>query len=85
MGGAIAVGGFELKDDLAGRGATQAFVAQGGTCDVPTELFEFLPLMGATPGVGMQANALGTHTTLGLRYLLTGQAQRRVFPREKKE
>ena len=40
-----AVRGFELEDDLAGRGAAQAFVAQGGTCDVATQSFEFLALM----------------------------------------
>jgi len=34
MGGAIAVGRFELQDDLAGRGTPQAFVAEGGTCDI---------------------------------------------------
>ncbi len=45
MGGAVAVRGFELEDDLAGRGVAQAFVVQGGTCDVATQSFEFLPLM----------------------------------------
>lgn len=42
---AITVRGFEFEDNLAGRGAAQAFVAQGGTCDVATQPFEFLPLM----------------------------------------
>jgi len=45
MGRAIGVRGFELQHDLTGRGAAQAFVAQGGTCDVATQAFEFLPLM----------------------------------------
>ena len=36
MGRAIAIRGFELKDDLAGRGAAQAFVAEGGARDVAT-------------------------------------------------
>ena len=30
MGGPIPVRGFELQDDLAGPGAAQPFVAQGG-------------------------------------------------------
>ncbi len=47
MGGAIAVRGFELEDDLAGRGTAQAFVAQGRARDVATQPFEFLALLGA--------------------------------------
>ncbi len=58
MGGAISIGGFELQHDLAGRGAAQAFVAEGGARDIPTQAFEFLPLLGAAPGVGMQAKTL---------------------------
>jgi hypothetical protein len=45
VGGAIAVRGFELEDDLAGWCTAQACVAQGGTCDVATQAFEFLALM----------------------------------------
>jgi len=82
MGGAIAIRGFELKDHLAGRCAAQACVAQGRTCDVATELFEFLPLLGATPCLRMQTKPLGTDTTLGLRYFWVREAQRRVFPRQ---
>ena len=52
MGRAIAVRGFELQHDLTGRGAAQAFVAQGRARDVTTELFAFLPLLGAAPCVG---------------------------------
>ena len=37
MRGPIAVGRFELQDDLAGRGGAQPFVAQGGTGDIATE------------------------------------------------
>ena len=55
---------------------------QGGTCDVATELFEFLSLLGATPGPSMQAKPLGTDTTLGLRHLLTGETHCRIFPRQ---
>ncbi len=75
VGGLIAIRGFELEDDLAGRGAAQAFVAEGGTCDVATQPFEFLPLLGITPGISMQAKPLGTDTALGLRGFLTGEAQ----------
>ena len=46
MGGAIAVRGFELEDDLAGWGPAQAFVAQGRARDVTTELFEFFRCWG---------------------------------------
>ena len=53
VGGAIAVRGFELEDDLAGWCTAQAFVAQGRARDVATELFEFLPLMGSTRRIGM--------------------------------
>ena len=48
MGGAIAVRGFELEDDLAGRGATQSCVAEGRARDITTQAFEGVPLMGAT-------------------------------------
>ena len=37
MGGAIAVGGFELQDDVTVWCASQAFVAQGRTGDSKTE------------------------------------------------
>lgn len=37
MGGAIAVRGFELEDDVTGWRAAEAFVAQGGARDVATE------------------------------------------------
>ena len=69
MGGAIAIRGFELKDDLAGRGAAQAFVAQGRARDVAAQAFELLPLVGATAGVGMETEPLSTHTPLGMRDL----------------
>ncbi len=82
MGRAIAVRGFELEDDLTGRGTAQAFVAEGWTRDVAAQPFEFLPLMGAAAGVGMQAKPLGTDTALGLGGFLTGEAQRGVFPRQ---
>ncbi|GJL63181.1 MAG: hypothetical protein NPIRA04_18350 [Nitrospirales bacterium] len=36
MGGAIAVWGFELEDDLTDWRAAQAVVAEGGTGDVAT-------------------------------------------------
>ncbi len=62
MGGAIAIRGFELKHDLAGRGTAQPFVAEGGTGDVAAEPFEFLSLLGTTPGISMQAKPLGTDT-----------------------
>ena len=52
MGGAIAVQGFQLDHNLAGRGAAQAFVAEGGVRDVTTQAFEFLLLLGATRCVG---------------------------------
>ena len=62
MGGAIAIRGFELKHDLAGRGTAQPFVAEDGTGDVAAEPFEFLSLLGTTPGISMQAKPLGTDT-----------------------
>ncbi len=65
MRGPIAVWGFELKHDLASRGAAQPFVAEGGTGDVATETFEGGPLMGAAGHLGMQAKALATDTALG--------------------
>ena len=40
-----AVRGFELEDDLAGRGAAQAFMAEGGARDVAAQSFECLALM----------------------------------------
>ncbi len=42
---AITVRGFELEDDLAGRGAAQAFMAEGGARDVAAQSFECLALM----------------------------------------
>ena len=47
MGRAIAVRGFELEDDLAGRGPAKAFVAQGRARDVTAQPFEGVPLMRA--------------------------------------
>ncbi len=58
MGGTIAIRGFELEDHRAGWGTAQAFVAQDGTCDVATHLFEFLPLLGAAIGLRMQIEPL---------------------------
>jgi len=52
MSGAIAIGSLELQHDLAGWGTAQSFVAQGGACNVATEPFEGLPLMGTTLCVG---------------------------------
>ena len=63
MGGPIVIGRFELQDDLAGRGAAQSFVAQGGACNVATQAFEFLALMGGTRRFGMQAKPLGTDSS----------------------
>ena len=80
MRGAIAIGRFELEDDVAGRGMAQAFVAQGGAGDVAAQAFKFLVLLGATLCVGMQAKPLGTDTAFLLRCLVIGQAQRGVFP-----
>jgi len=74
MGGAIAVRAFELKHDLTGWCTAQAFVAQGRARDIPTQAFEFLSLVGATLGVGMQAKPLGIDTALGVR-LWAGEAQ----------
>ena len=59
MRGAIAVGGFELQDDVAFLSASQPFVAQGGTGDVTRETFERGPLMWATVHRGMQTKAMG--------------------------
>ncbi|MCZ6449859.1 MAG: hypothetical protein O6918_03185 [Deltaproteobacteria bacterium] len=55
MGGAIAVRGFELEDDIAGRGAAHPFVAEGGARDIATQVFECVALMGGAAHVGMQA------------------------------
>ncbi len=52
MGGAIAIRGFELKHDRAGPGAAEPFVAEGRACDVATEAFEGVPLIGAALRVG---------------------------------
>ena len=68
-----------MEDDLAGRSTAQAFVAEGGARDIATQAFEFLPLLGATLRVGMQAKPLGPDTALWLRLLLTGKAQRGVW------
>ena len=82
MGGAIAIRGFELEDDLAGPGAAEPFVAQGRTCDVAAQAFEFLPLLGPAAGVGMQTEPLSLYTPLGMRALWARRAQRGVFPRQ---
>ena len=52
MGRAITVRGFELEDDLAGRGTAQAFVAEGRTRDVAAQTFEGVPLMGTASRIG---------------------------------
>ena len=82
MRGAIAVRRFELEDDLAGWGAAQAFMAQRGARDVATQPFEFLPLLGTTPCLRMQAKPLGTHTALWVWRFLTSEAHCGIFPRQ---
>ncbi len=42
LGGPIAIRGFELEGDLAGRGAAQAFVAKGRVGDVAPEVCEWV-------------------------------------------
>ncbi len=64
MGGAIAVRGFELEDDLAGRSMAQSFVSEGGARDVTTQTFEFLPLLGATRCVGSKAEGKNMESQL---------------------
>jgi len=73
---------FKLEDDLAGRSTAQAFVAEGGARDIATQPFEAVPLLGAAARIGVQTKALSTDTALGLRFLLAGQAQGGVFPRQ---
>ena len=51
MGDAIAIWGFKLEDDLAGRGAAQAFEVQGRVGGVAKQRFEGLPLLGTTASV----------------------------------
>jgi len=82
MGRAIAIRGFELEDDVAGRGAAQAFVAESRARDVATEPFEFLSLVGSTPGSRMQAKPLGADTALGVWGFVTRQLQGGIFPRQ---
>ena len=57
-------------------------MAEGWACDVATEAFEGVPLIGAALRVGMQAKTLGTDTALGLRHLWAGEAHRGLFPRQ---
>jgi len=76
MGGAIAIRGFELQDDLTGPAAAEPFVPESGAGDVATKLLEFLPLLGRTRRFGMQTEPLGTHTAPGLRHFWVCEAQR---------
>ncbi len=48
VGGAVAVGAFELQHDLAGAIALEPPVGKGGAGDVAAQAFEFLALIGAT-------------------------------------
>ena len=57
-------------------------MAEGGARDVATQPFEFLPLVGATAGVGMQTEPLSIYTPLGMRAHWARRAQRGVFPRQ---
>ena len=83
MGGAIAVRGFELKDDLAGRGAAHPFVSEGGARDIATQVFECVALMGGAAHVGMQAKALCADTTwLGMQPFAAGNGQRLIDHRQ---
>ena len=47
VGGAVAVGAFELQHDLAGAVALEPLVGNGGAGDVTAQAFELLALMGA--------------------------------------
>ena len=48
VGGAVAVGAFELQHDLAGAVALEPLVGNGGAGNVAAQAFELLALVGAT-------------------------------------
>ena len=48
VGGAVAVGAFELQHDLAGAVALEPLVGNRRAGDVAAQAFELLALMGAT-------------------------------------
>ena len=53
MGGAVAVGAFELQHDLACSIAFEPFVGNGRAGDIAAQTFELLALMGATTHCGV--------------------------------
>ena len=57
MGGAVAVGAFELQHDLAGAVAGEPFVGNRGAGDGAAQAFELLALMGATTDCRLPARA----------------------------
>ena len=48
MGGAVAAGAFDLQHELAGTGALEPMVGDGGAGDGAAEAFESLALVSAT-------------------------------------
>ena len=48
VGGAVAPGAFELQHDVAGTGALEPLVGNGGAGDVAAQAFESLALVSAT-------------------------------------
>lgn len=72
MGGPIVVRCLELEDDLAGTGAGQPLIANGGASDVAAQMFECPPLLCGAAHIGMQAIALRADTAL--RLLVRGGA-----------
>jgi hypothetical protein len=58
MGRAISIGCLQCEHHLPGPIEYKTFIGDGGAGDVAAEVFEFLPLMGGTAHLGMEAKAL---------------------------
>ena len=58
----IPIDGFELNPNIALAGERQPLFRDGRTCDVATQLFEFLPLVGLCANTGSEELAQLVHS-----------------------
>jgi hypothetical protein len=81
MRGSVVVGAFELQHDLTGAVECQPLIGDGGSGDIPTEVFQFMTLVEGEPHLGMQAKAPLVDTALrcGRRHSVRDGLQGQYF------
>ncbi|MEO5862396.1 MAG: hypothetical protein ABIQ03_08035 [Burkholderiales bacterium] len=82
MPSAVLIRALELQHDLASAVALEPFVGNGRAGNIPTQVFEFLALIGAAAHCGMQAEAVrvGAQGFAGWRWSAGHGLQAQHFP-----